>query len=79
MLRRRGFRPKPWPPDLPFPPAFDEARQEALARLWDHGVGLSLTPHPTRLRAVTHLDVGDDDIEQAVELIPRALGALARA
>ena len=55
------------------------SRQEALARLWDHGVGLSLTPHPTRLRAVTHLDVGDDDIEQAVELIPRALGALARA
>src|SRR5881398_4011559 len=48
------------------------SRQEALARLWDHGVGLSMTPHATRLRAVTHLDVGDDDIERAVELIPRA-------
>jgi hypothetical protein len=36
MLRRRGFHPKPWPPDLPFPPGFDEARQEALARRLDH-------------------------------------------
>jgi threonine aldolase len=53
--------------------------KDALARLWEHGVGLSMTAHPTKLRAVTHLDVGDDDIEQAVELIPRALGALARA
>jgi hypothetical protein len=35
--------------------------------------------HPTILRAVTHLDIGDGDIETAVELIPRALGALARA
>jgi threonine aldolase len=53
--------------------------QEALRRLAEHGVGLSMTPHPTRLRAVTHLDVDDDDIERAVELIPRALGALAHA
>ena len=43
------------------------------------GVGLSMTAHPTKLRAVTHLDIGDEDIERAVELIPRALGALARA
>ncbi|MGZ4319963.1 MAG: threonine aldolase family protein [Gaiellaceae bacterium] len=55
------------------------SRQDALARLWEHGVGLSMTPHATRLRAVTHLDVSDEDIDQAVELIPRALGALARA
>jgi threonine aldolase len=53
--------------------------KEALERLWDQGVGLSMTPHPTRLRAVTHLDVSDDDIDRAVELIPRALGALAPA
>jgi threonine aldolase len=55
--------------------------EEALARLARQGVGLSMTPHPTRLRAVTHLDVDDDDIERAIELIPRALGAgaLARA
>jgi threonine aldolase len=52
---------------------------EALARLAEQGVGLSLTMHPTRLRAVTHLDVDDDDVEQAIELIPRALGALAPA
>jgi threonine aldolase len=52
---------------------------EALEGLRRHGVGLSMTPHPTRLRAVTHLDVDDEDIERAVELIPRALGALARA
>ena len=42
-------------------------------------VGLSTTIHPTRLRAVTHLDVTDDDIERALELVPRALGALVRA
>jgi len=36
MLRRRGFHPNPWPPDLPFPPSFDEAQQEALARRLDH-------------------------------------------
>jgi hypothetical protein len=36
MLRRRGFHPKPWPPDLPFPPGFDEAHEEALARRLDH-------------------------------------------
>ncbi|MGB2874244.1 MAG: GntG family PLP-dependent aldolase [Gaiellaceae bacterium] len=52
---------------------------DALERLWQHGVGLSRTAHPTRLRAVTHLDVDDEDIEQAASLIPRALGALARA
>jgi threonine aldolase len=52
---------------------------EALERLSQQGVGLSMTVHPTILRAVTHLDVDDEDIEHAVELIPRALGALARA
>ncbi len=29
--------------------------------------------------AVTHLDVDDDDIEQAIDLLPRALGTLAHA
>ena len=52
---------------------------EALERLKDAGVGLSATVHPTKLRAVTHLDVSDDDIERAVELIPRALGVLVEA
>jgi threonine aldolase len=54
-------------------------QQEALARVHAEGVGLSGTVHPTVLRAVTHLDVSDEDIERALELIPRALGVLARA
>jgi threonine aldolase len=52
---------------------------EAVARLEDAGVGLSGTIRPGVLRAVTHLDVGDDDVERAAELVPRALGLLARA
>jgi threonine aldolase len=52
---------------------------EALARLKEHGVGLSATVHPTTLRAVTHLDVSDQDIERAADLIPRALGVLVEA
>jgi threonine aldolase len=51
----------------------------ALARLAEQGVGLSMTMHATRVRAVTHLDVSDEDIDRATELIPRALGALAPA
>jgi hypothetical protein len=31
------------------------------------------------LRAVTHLDIDDGDIDQAIELVPRALGVLAPA
>jgi threonine aldolase len=49
--------------------------QEAIGRLAEHGVGLSGTMHPTILRAVTHLGVGDADIDAALEAIPRALGA----
>ncbi len=52
---------------------------DALERLHQAGVGLSGTVHPTRLRAVTHLDVTDDDIERAIEIAPQALGTLARA
>ena len=52
--------------------------QDAVDRLAAVGVGLSPTGGG-RLRAVTHLDVTDDDVERAVELVPRALGALARA
>jgi threonine aldolase len=54
------------------------AREDALGRLREHGVLLSTTVYPTVLRAVTHLDVSDDDIERASEQIPRALGVLAR-
>jgi threonine aldolase len=52
---------------------------EALERLRESGVGLSGTVHRGVLRAVTHLDVGDEEIERAVDLIPRALGVLVRA
>jgi threonine aldolase len=52
---------------------------DALERLARDGVGLSMTPHPGVLRALTHLDVDDDDVDRAAELIPRALGVLARA
>jgi len=52
---------------------------DALARLSEEGIGLSATPHPGILRAVTHLDIGDADVEQAIEGVPRALGVLASA
>ena len=52
---------------------------EAIARLADEGVGLSGTIHPGILRAVTHLDVSDEDVDEALEAIPRALGARVRA
>ena len=54
------------------------SREEAIARLGDEGVALSPTGGG-RLRAVTHLDVDDDDVERALEAVPRALGVLARA
>jgi threonine aldolase len=49
-------------------------RADALARLSQAGVGLSTTIHPTVMRAVTHLEITDDDIARATELIPEALG-----
>ena len=48
---------------------------DEIAALKEKGVGVSNTVHPTKLRAVTHLDVSDEDIEQAVELAPEALAA----
>ena len=54
-------------------------RDEALRGLRDAGVGLSSTIHPTVIRAVTHLDIGDDDIERAIVLAAQALGARAAA
>jgi threonine aldolase len=49
------------------------SKPDALELAHQAGVGISGTVHPTRLRAVTHLDVDDNDIEQAIELLPRAL------
>ena len=52
-------------------------RAAALGRLRAAGVGLSATIHPTVLRAVVHLGIGDEDVERALALIPDALGVLA--
>jgi hypothetical protein len=53
---------------------------DAAARLHAEGVLLSFAARHGVLRAVTHLDVSADDIEEAVERIPRALtGAAAPA
>ena len=50
-------------------------KRDVIATLKDAGVGVSDTVHPTKLRAVTHLDVSDEDIDAAIELAPEALGA----
>jgi threonine aldolase len=52
---------------------------DALARLAEEGIGLSMTPHPGVLRALTHLDIDDEDIDEAIERVPRAVGVPARA
>ena len=52
---------------------------DALERLARNGVGLSATPHPGVLRALTHLDITDDDVDRAVDLTPKALGVLSHA
>ena len=49
-------------------------RTAALASLRDAGVSLSATIHPKIVRAVTHLEITDEDVERAAELIPQALG-----
>jgi threonine aldolase len=51
------------------------SRDEVLQRLRDAGVALSPTYMPSHLRAVTHLDLEDSDIERAIELVPAALAA----
>jgi threonine aldolase len=49
------------------------SKWEVIAALKEAGVGVSNTVHPTRLRALTHLDVTDEDIDAAIELAPEAL------
>jgi threonine aldolase len=48
-------------------------RPAAIERLKERGVLVSTTVHPTIVRAVTHLDISDDDIDTAIEAIPAAL------
>ena len=50
------------------------AELDALERIRAQGVLLSRTK-PGTLRAVTHLDIADEDVEFALEAVPRALGA----
>jgi threonine aldolase len=52
-------------------------RADAIERMKQHGVLVSTTVHPTVVRAVTHLDITDDDVETAIAAIPAAL-ALTR-
>ena len=54
--------------------AIELDENEAIAQARAQGVLISQTKAGT-LRAVTHLDVTDDDIERAVELVPQALEA----
>jgi threonine aldolase len=51
------------------------SKWDVIAALKEAGVGVSNTVHPTRLRALTHLDVSDEDIDAAIELAPEALAA----
>ena len=48
-------------------------RAAAIDRMKEHGVLVSTTVHPTVVRAVTHLDTSDEDIDVAIEAIPAAL------
>jgi threonine aldolase len=48
---------------------------DATERLAAEGVRVSGTLLPGVLRAVTHLGISDEDIDHAVDTIPRALGA----
>src|SRR3989475_1609894 len=50
-------------------------RSGAIERMKERGVLVSTTVHPTVVRAVTHLDISDDDVDAAIEAISAALGA----
>jgi threonine aldolase len=50
----------------------------AQARIREQGVLVGVL-RPGFLRAATHLDIADADVENAIEAIPRALNVLARA
>ncbi|HEY7149250.1 MAG TPA: GntG family PLP-dependent aldolase [Gaiellaceae bacterium] len=52
---------------------------DATKRLLGEGVRVSGTYHPGVLRAVTHLGIGDADIDEAIDAVPRALGLQPRS
>jgi threonine aldolase len=49
------------------------SREDALQALREAGVAMSPTYGPSHIRAVTHLDLDDDDVERALELVPAVL------
>jgi threonine aldolase len=51
---------------------------EAVELLAERGVALSRTMRPGVLRAVTHLDLSDDDIVEAAETVPSTLSLHVR-
>jgi threonine aldolase len=55
-------------------------RPGAIERMRGQGVLVSTTVHPTVVRAVTHRDISDEDVETAIEAIPAAIrSAVLRA
>jgi len=54
------------------------ATREARSRIADQGVLVGVL-RPGVLRVATHLGVTDEDVDRAVDAIPRALGALVKA
>ena len=68
--RRTSSRSTPRRLDLP--------RAEVLAALREAGVALSPTYGPSHIRAVTHLDLDDADIDRALELVPETLAVRRR-
>ena len=61
------------------PGFLDVPRAEMLAALRAAGVALSPTFGPTHVRAVTHLDLEDADIDRAIELVAETLHSHAIA
>ena len=57
----------------------DLPRAEVLSALREAGVALSPTYGSSHIRAVTHLDLDDADIDRALELVPEILGAHSHA
>jgi threonine aldolase len=55
------------------------AESDATERMLGEGVRVSGTLLPGVLRAVTHLGITDENVEQAIEAIPRALGVQPRS
>jgi threonine aldolase len=54
-------------------------RAGAIDRMKERGVLVSTTVHPTIVRAVTHLNISDDDVAAALEAISAALRTPAAA